>query len=118
MSPKVRSAKKSKRGQPKISWSKAIIKAFISRGERRSQNSLISSRNLHAGRSSLNSSVQRLASSLRQALRGSMRGDHHHRHAHGAVEVTQQDPTLFEDNKQTAVQVDTPKVGVHFSNGV
>lgn len=47
-----------------------------------------------------------------------MRGDHHHRHAHGAVEVTQQDPTLFEDNKQTAVQVDTPKVGVHFSNGV
>ncbi len=40
LSPKVRSAKKPMRGQQELSWYKAIVKAYISRGEGRRQCSL------------------------------------------------------------------------------
>ena len=35
MSPKVRSAKRSKRGEENLTWNQAFIKAYMSRGERR-----------------------------------------------------------------------------------
>ncbi len=57
MSPKVRSAKEARRrGQEELSWLGALIKAYLSRGERKRRLSLTSS-----ARGSLRSSVKRIA---------------------------------------------------------
>jgi len=63
MSPKVRSAKQPRRGENFLSWHQAFIKAYMSRGERRT-----TGRNLSSGNTRTGSITSRVLSSLKSLL--------------------------------------------------
>ena len=67
MSPKVRNAKRPRRGE-NLTWCQAFIKAYMSRGERRRTGGILSSRNNRTAGSRVLSWNQRVQRSLKSLL--------------------------------------------------